>query len=34
MPKWIHSGNKSRPDKRFKNVSTPKKNAAKNKKKK
>ena len=33
MGRWIHKGGKSRPDKRFKNVLTPKK-AAKPKKKK
>jgi hypothetical protein len=34
MGKWIHKGGKSRPDKRFKNILTPKKGAAKNKRKK
>lgn len=34
MGKWIHKDNYSRPDKRFKNILTPKKGAANNKKKK
>jgi len=29
MPRWIHSGGNSKPDKRFKNVLTPKKGAKK-----
>jgi hypothetical protein len=32
--RWIHKGGKSRPDKRFKNILTPKKGTAKNKRKK
>jgi hypothetical protein len=34
MGRWIHKNGKSRPDKRFKNVMTAKKTAAKNKRKK
>jgi len=34
LGKWIHKNGKSRPDKRFKNILTPKKGAAKNKRRK
>jgi|TARA_B100000085_G_scaffold149175_1_gene135670 hypothetical protein len=34
MGRWIHTGGKSRPDKRFKGIFTPKKTAAKAKPKK